>query len=274
MTQRTIQHKPSKIQALIWFLALLIIPFVYIISNKIEAYYYNNSQCAEPRRREWSSFNVPIPPAYSVHGLDVSHYQCQIDWAGVKKMNVQGVKVDFVFLRATRGVDMLDYQFHTNWQAAKKAGILRGAYHFYFFNKNPAQQAEFFLKNVTIEKGDLPPVLDIEFDEKTDDKLLPQEDILRGIATWLIIVEKKTGVKPIIYANLDYYNRYISHKFPDYKIWIANYNNRKGVVTLPDGRMWSFWQTHTQARCNGISEPADFNVFSGTQQQLMQLTKQ
>ncbi len=274
MTKRTIQHQPTKMQALIWFLALLTIPFVYVIQNKIEAFYYNSSQCAEPRRRDWKSFNIQIPPAYSVHGLDISHYQCRIDWGAVKKMNVNNVNIDFVFLRATRGVDMVDYQFDTNWKEAKKTGILRGAYHFYFFNKNPAQQAEFFLKHVTIEKGDLPPVLDIEFDEKTDDKLLPKEEILRGIATWLIIVERKTGMKPIIYANLDYYNRYISNKFPNYKIWIANYNNRKGVVALPDERKWTFWQLSTEVRCDGISEPADFNLFSGTKQELMLLTKE
>lgn len=273
MTKRTIQHYPTKLQALIWFLALLIIPFVYIVENKLEAFYYNNTQCHEPRRRDWKNFNIPIPPSFSVHGLDISHYQCQIDWDAVRKMNVGGVKVDFVFMRATRGVNMLDYQFKTNWKEAKKVGILRGAYHFYFFDKNPAQQAEFFLKHVNIEKGDLPPVLDVEFDEKTDDKLLPKEDILRGIKTWLDIVEAKTGVKPIIYANLDYYGRYISYRFPDHKIWIANYNNTKGNLTLPDSRKWSFWQLSTKARCNGISEPADFNVFSGNMEELRQLTK-
>ncbi len=273
MTKRTIQHYPTKLQALIWFLALLIIPFVYIVENSLEAFYYNSTQCNEPRRRDWKNYNIPIPMSYTVHGLDISHYQCQIDWNAVRKMNVGGVKVDFVFMRATRGINMVDYQFKTNWKEAKKVGILRGAYHFYFFDKNPAQQAEFFLKHVNIEKGDLPPVLDVEFDEKTDDKLLPKEDILRGIKTWLTIVEHKTGVKPIIYANLDYYGRYISYRFPEHKIWIANYNNTKGNLTLPDNRKWSFWQLNTQARCNGISEPADFNVFSGNMEELRQLTK-
>ena len=272
MTKRTIQHVPTKWQAFIWFLALLIIPFAYVFRNGIESYLYDKSQCAEPRRRQWKSYSIPISPGYSVHGLDISHYQCDIDWEEVKKMNENGIRIQFAFIRATRGFTTLDYKFNDNWKGAKSVGILRGAYHFYFFNQDPIQQAQFFLKNVSVKTGDLPPVLDIEFDEKTDDKLLPKDQILRGIATWLTYVEQETGVKPIIYTNLDYYKRYINGIFPDYKIWIANYNNPRGVK-LPDGKEWSFWQMSSKVRCNGISELADFNVFNGSRMDLEKLLK-
>ena len=61
MTKRTIQHKPSKIQAFIWLLALVMIPFVYVFENGIAAIFYNKTHCNEPRRREWRSFSIPIP---------------------------------------------------------------------------------------------------------------------------------------------------------------------------------------------------------------------
>lgn len=272
MTKRTIQHVPTKWQALIWFIALLIIPFAYLFRNGIEAFLYDKSQCAEPRKRQWRSYNIPISPGYSVHGLDVSHYQCDIEWDEVKKMNENGIRIQFAFIRATRGISTLDFKFKDNWNGAKKVGILRGAYHFFFFNLDAAQQARHFLNNVEIEKGDLPAVLDIEFDETTDDKLLSKDAVLRSIATWLRIVEDETGVKPIIYTNLDYYKRYLNGLFPDYKIWIANYNNPRGV-RLPDGKMWAFWQMSSKVRCNGISEPADFNVFNGSRQDLEKLLK-
>jgi lysozyme len=273
MTKRTIQHKPSKVQAFIWLLALLMIPFVYVFENGIASFFFKKTQCQEPRRREWRSYAVPIPPGYSVHGLDISHYSCDIDWNGVKTMNENGINVDFVFMRATKGVNMVDYQLEQNWEGAKSANILRGVYHFYRFDLDPAQQAEFFLKSVTIEKGDLPPVLDIENDKNTDDAKLSKDVIRQGIAIWLIIVEKRTGIKPLIYCNLDYYKRYIKDKFPDYKIWIANYDNNKNVK-LPDGRPWHFWQTSESARSRGISEKIDFNVFNGTIEQLYALCKQ
>lgn len=272
MTKRTIQHAPTKWQALIWFVVLIIIPFAYLFRNGVEAFIYDKAQCAEPRKRQWKSYNIPISPGYSVHGLDVSHYQCDIDWEEVKKMNENGIRIQFAFIRATRGTGTMDFKFKDNWKGAKAAGILRGAYHFFFFNQDAAQQAQHFLRSVKVESGDLPPVLDIEFDEVTDDKLLPKEAILRSIDTWLRIVERETGVKPIIYTNLDYYKRYLNGLFPDYKIWIANYNNPKGV-RLPDGKMWTFWQMSSKVRCNGISEPADFNVFNGNRTDLDALVK-
>ena len=273
MTKRTVQHKPSKIQAFFWLLALLMIPFVYLFENGIEAFLYKKTQCTEPRRRDWGSFSIPIPAGYSVHGLDISHYSCDIDWAAVKQMNENGVTVDFIFMRGTKGLDMVDYLLHDNWDGAKSAGILRGAYHFYRFDLDPERQAEYFLKNVKIEIGDLPPVLDIENDKNTDDARMSKDKIQRGIAEWLVAVESKTGIKPIIYTNLDYYKRYISGKFPNYKIWIAKYKNNKSVK-LPDARQWHFWQTSEEARCNGISEKMDFNVFNGSYEQLRALCKQ
>jgi lysozyme len=273
MTKRTIQHKPSKVQAFIWLLALLMIPFIYVFENGIASLLYRKSNCREPRQRAWRSFDVPIPVGYSVHGLDISHYSCDIDWDGVKKMNENGVKVDFVFMRATKGLDLVDFQLKQNWEGAKSVDILRGVYHFYRFDLDPAKQAEFFLKNTDIETGDLPPVLDIEDDKTTDDKRLQKADILKSIAIWLFLVERQTGIKPLIYCNLDYYKRYIKEKFPNHKVWIARYENNKNVK-LPDGRQWLFWQTSENARCKGIPEKIDFNVFNGTIEQLKGVCKQ
>ncbi len=272
MSKRTVEHKPTSRQALLWLILLLFLPFTYTFRHKIEAFFYKKSQCQEPRRRTWRSYAVPLPVGYGAYGIDVSHYSCNIDWAGVAEMNERGVKVNFAFMRATRGTDFLDFQFSENWEGAKSARILRGCYHFFKFGENPYDQAAFFLKNVSFEKGDLPPVLDIENDKETDDAAMSQEKIQENIAIWLITVERATGLKPIIYANLDYYKRYISGKFPNHKIWIAHYDSQKNV-RLPDGRIWSFWQTSDKARCNGISEKIDFNVFNGSEAELWGLVK-
>lgn len=272
MSKREITHAPSRRQALFWLLLLIVVPFIFLLKNKIAGYFYNRTQCEEPRRREWQNFAVPIPPGYSVHGIDVSHYSCDIDWAGVKEMNTSGVTVDFVYMRATRGTELVDYQFDKNWENVKKAGLLRGAYHFFYFAEDPIAQAAFFLDNVKIESGDLPPVLDLEDDRHVDDKKIDKEKILKNIETWLRIIENKTGVKPMIYANLDYYKRYIAGpRFQSYPIWIAGYNMRS--VKLPDNRQWWFWQTSESARVNGISEKVDFNVFSGNEWQLKAICK-
>jgi lysozyme len=273
MAQPEIKHKPTRRQATLWIIILLIIPFGYLLKNQIVKLWYGQMKCEEPRRREWKHFETPIPPGYAVHGIDVSDYSCKIDWSEVKKMNSNGVKVRFAFMRATRGTNELDLQLTENWEGAKEAKIPRGAYHFYKYSHDPIAQAHYFLKNVTIESGDLPAVLDIENDKNTNDSDLPKTDVVRGISAWLAIVEQQTGIKPIIYTNLDYYKRYIAYNFPNYKIWIANYNNMRGVK-LPDGKKWSIWQTGDKARCNGISEKIDFNIFNGSLDDLKAFCKQ
>ncbi len=273
MTKQLTPHTPRQPQALFWLLVLLLIPFLFHFRMKIQSFFYEKKQCSDAsRQHNWQSFDVAIPPGYAVHGIDVSHYSCTIDWEEVKKMNQNGVRVDFAYMRATRGLHLVDYQFEKNWETAGEAKILRGAYHFFTFRDNAVAQAEFFLENVLIDKGDLPPVLDIENDKDMDDRKLKKADILRGIRDWLHIVERKTGMRPMIYTNLDYYKRYIEGNFNPYPIWVASYKS-KGNVVLPDKRPWFFWQFSEKARCNGISEPIDLNVFAGTMAQLKLLTK-
>lgn len=272
MTKQVTPHSPKQPQALFWLLVLIIVPFLFYFRTKIQSFFYEKKQCSESRRHNWRSFDVAIPPGYSVHGIDVSHYSCSIDWEEVKKMNQNGVRVDFAYMRATRGLDLLDYEFSENWETAREANILRGAYHFFTFRDNPVEQAQFFLEHALIDKGDLPPVLDIEDDKKSDDRRLDKAIILRSIADWLKFVERQTGMRPMIYTNLDYYKRYIQGNFDAYPIWVASYKS-KGNVTLPDKRPWFFWQFSEKARCNGISEPIDLNVFAGTIEQLRLLCK-
>jgi len=59
-------------------------------------------------------------------GIDVSHFQGEIDWSTVKAAGI-----DFAFIKATDGVAEIDPRFVENWQGAGQANIARGAYHFF-----------------------------------------------------------------------------------------------------------------------------------------------
>ena len=95
---------------------------------------------------------------YKVQGVDVSRYQRTVNW---KQLQQEG-NVKFAFIKATEGSRYKDPYFDSNWEAAQKAGVLRGAYHFYRANKSARWQAQHFIQTVPLQKGDLPPVLDIE----------------------------------------------------------------------------------------------------------------
>jgi lysozyme len=193
---------------------------------------------------------------YEVHGIDVSHYQSHIDWA-----IVAGQALDFAFVKATEGATLADTLFCQNWEQMKQAGLVRGAYHFYRPRIAARTQAENFTSLVELEFGDLPPVLDVEILDGAD-----KIQLITGMRTWLFLVELKYQVKPIIYTNLKFYNKYLAGQFDEYPLWIARYNRREPVLAC--GRPWDFWQYGNRGRLAGIEGYVDFNVFRGSRSAL------
>ena len=68
----------------------------------------------------YTAFGIEIPVAYSIHGIDVSKYQDQIDWGSVKDMKVGDVQMSFAFIKATEGLGNEDNYFKRNWKKAKE----------------------------------------------------------------------------------------------------------------------------------------------------------
>lgn len=189
--------------------------------------------------------------AFEVHGIDVSHYQGRIDWQAVEDQNIH-----FAFVKATEGGDYRDSIFCHNWEAMKKHGIKRGAYHFFRPNSPVDLQIANFIDNVKLERGDMPPVLDVEtYDGAT------KAQIIAGMRKWLYEIEINYNVKPIIYTNLKFFNKNLAGQFKDYPLWIARYNDRE--PRLADSREWDFWQYGNKGKLDGIDGYVDFNVFKG-----------
>ena len=209
-----------------------------------------------PNYRTYKSFHIRIPRKYTVHGIDVSYAQGKIDWQMVKAMEEDSVHITFAFIKATEGLLKVDPYFQRNWREAPKAGILCGAYHYFRPEKSGKWQARFFLQNVKYEKGDLPPVVDIE----ELDGMQPVK-MRAELAGFLTFIENKTHTRPIIYSGLSFYNDYLAGYFDDYKLWIAHYDQPELNVTVNTN--WAFWQHSQQARVNGINHVVDFDAFKG-----------
>lgn len=200
---------------------------------------------------------------FEVHGIDVSHYQRQIDWPLVAAQDIH-----FAFVKATEGETLRDSLFSRNWRAAKDAGLKRGAYHFFRPAAAPENQAKNFLEAHVFETGDLLPVLDIEVTDAVNASTLRKR-----AATWLRIVEKACGAKPIIYTNQKFFNQYLAGHFEGYPVWIARYNPFLKPRLQKDSD-WHFWQYGNQGKLKGIDGPVDFNVFNGSLQDLERFTLQ
>jgi lysozyme len=196
-------------------------------------------------------------------GIDVSEYQGKINWSYVDTLEKK-YPLHYVFIRATVGKDRKDYQFKRNWLGAKENEMIRGAYHYYRPNENSLEQAELFIKTVSLQKGDLPPVLDIE-------KLPKNQSIANlklGLKRWLQAVESHYGVKPIIYTGEHYYDDFLKEEFSDYLFWIANYNLYREEIAED----WLFWQFTEKASIPGIKGNVDVNIYNGDLQQLRFIT--
>lgn len=200
-----------------------------------------------------------------VVGIDVSQYQGQIQWNKVR--TIEGAfPIEFIFIRATAGKDKVDSQFARNWKESKNNKMLRGAYHFYRPNENSGAQAALFIRTVTLQKGDLPPILDIESLPKNQ----PMDSLKAGLRRWLTKVDQHYGIKPIIYTNERYYEDFLQDDFSDFQFWIANYNFF--AETMQDD--WLFWQFTEKASILGIEGNVDVNLYNGTPKMLNYLTKQ
>jgi lysozyme len=211
----------------------------------------------------YPAFGISIPENYVIHGIDVSKYQQTISWDAVKEMKVKDIQLGFVFIKATEGIINTDPQFKRNWKKSKQAGMVRGAYHFFLAPKDGREQAENFISAVDLEKGDLPPVVDIEQTYGVNTILLKKE-----LKEWLDVVEYYYGVKPVIYTNVDFYSRYLGKEFNSYPLWAAHYYQYN---TPRIERNWDFWQHSEEGRVNGILSKVDFNVFNGDSLQFRNL---
>ena len=208
--------------------------------------------------------DAEYPEGYEIHGIDISHYQGKIDWEQLKNAMIKGCPVRFVIIKSTEGSSRLDENFRENFNQARDFGFIRGVYHFWSNKSTAREQAYYFLDQVHLTDGDLPPVLDIE--HKPADKIVG--DFHLDVLTWLHIVEDKYHAKPIIYTYYKFKEQYLSAPvFDDYPYWIAHYY----VDKVQYKGKWKFWQHTDVGKLPGIKGYVDFNIYNGSYYELKQL---
>ena len=217
-----------------------------------------------------------------IYGIDIARYQhgrgrrpvpilwdkLHITSIGKKgSHNVRGTAdypVSFIYIKSTEGTSVRNKFYVNDYAQARKHGIRAGAYHFFSVKSSGAAQAKHFIQNTLFREGDLPPVLDIEPTDAQIRYMGGPEAMFSHIRTWLRDVERRAKVKPILYVNQMFVNKYLSAQPDlkrDYRIWIARYSEYK-----PDLRL-TYWQLCPDGRVAGIKGDVDINVFNGYQRQ-------
>ena len=198
-----------------------------------------------------------------VCGIDVSHFQGQIDWE-----KVAGSGVKFAFIKATDGAAGTDARFDANWREAKAAGVRSGAYHFFRAEQDAEQQARLFVRKLNDDWGELPAVLDFE--------VLGQataEQAIDGAVRWMELVEAASGKRPMLYTGPSFWKAQAkdSAAFCDYPLWIAHYTSGAHPSLPAAWKQWTFWQHSEQGSVPGITGPVDLDRFYGNAMELAAL---
>ncbi|WP_082609744.1 GH25 family lysozyme [Bosea sp. Root381] len=197
----------------------------------------------------------------TIHGIDVSRWQGEIDWARVKDAGTR-----FAFIKATEGGDHLDPNFRRNWAEAKRHGVARGAYHFVWWCRPARDQVRWMKRHIPRDRDALPPVLDVEWQNGSQcTRKVSREDALEKMRIMLAALEEHTGKKPIIYTDINFHEDILEGEFNNYPYWLRStaaplkhrYNRTK----------WEFWQFTTTGRVPGITGDVDRNAFYGTERE-------
>lgn len=183
--------------------------------------------------------------------VDISHWNGNIDFNALKK------DVDGVIMKLSQGSTVFDSMFDTYYQKATAAGLRVGAYVFMSANTQRTAESEavFAMKCLNGRPLPLGLWLDVE-----DDKIRKVSNFDDNCVTELTIW-KNHGYNVGIYANLNWYNNYLTDRLRRYPIWIARYSPNDGSYnpsSKPDIDPY-MWQYTSKGKVAGIKGDVDLD---------------
>lgn len=186
-----------------------------------------------------------------LRGIDVSHYQGEIDWNKVKG------QIDYAILSVGYGDDITnqdDKQFHKNAKECTRLGIPFGVY-IYSYATSISQaksEADHVLRLIKGYKLDYPVYYDLE-DAGTTGKC--SNKFIADVAEVFCNAIEKDGYWAGIYANTSWFNNKLTDsRFNNWVKWVAQYSSDctyKGKYDM--------WQYASDGKVDGISGNVDMN---------------
>jgi glucan-binding YG repeat protein/GH25 family lysozyme M1 (1,4-beta-N-acetylmuramidase) len=181
-------------------------------------------------------------------GIDISHYDGDIDFKKVKAAGIQ-----FVYMKATEGTTYTDPFLETYYSGAKSAGLKIGFYHFLVGTSSPELQAQNFYNNIKNKQSDLKPVLDVE---------TSGFDVMDYTMRFINEFKKLSNMDVCIYTYSDFIDN-LDNRLAKYPLWEANYYTN--FSNLPSNNIWSsrVGQQYTdQGTVDGINGNVDLDQFT------------
>lgn len=196
----------------------------------------------------------PVP----IKGIDVSHWQQNINWNKVKTAGV-----GFCYIKSSEGNTRREAEALKQGPAAKSVGIPIGYYHFSSLNDpnvvNDADQEaiSFDAAMRLLPSYDLIPVLDIE----TNKSNLSPDLVQRWITEFRTKLASLGHRELMIYSYTPFIEQYLPahHPFGDMPLWLAQYRDID-YPKMPHGwTSYTVWQYSASGTVSGISGNVDLN---------------
>lgn len=196
-----------------------------------------------------------------MYGIDlVVDPRSPVDWPRVRTSGRT-----FAYVRAGYGTSV-DAGFTAAWHAMRQVGMLRGAWQVLRHDEDPVDQATQFLKVVELQRGDLPPMIDLERMATSSPAI-----VLDRLRTWLYVVESELEarhgceLKPLIRTSSRAWPvRKEPCALPDYALWIIDAQHFEPTLPACWGASeWTFHQYSPGARgIPGVSAPVSLSRFN------------
>ena len=178
-------------------------------------------------------------------GIDISSYQCNIDFNKVKN---SGIEV--AYIKATEGVTYTSTLMKSQYSGAKAAGIKIGFYHYLRAN-NPILEAKHFLGAVERLSSDCKYVIDVE--ELLGQTITKISSNVKLFTDYLLL----NGKQVCIYTGDDFYINSLNSSIKNIPLWVAHYGVLKSIAKKYIGFQYS-----NSGRVDGINGLVDLNEFT------------
>ena len=194
------------------------------------------------------------PNGESYSGIDVSVWQGQIDFDAVSESGTE-----FVYIRAGWG-NNADSNFETNYLNIQSTNLKYGFY--YYVTALSVEQAQLqateFAKLISGKNFSARPVMDYE-----QFGTLDRIEINEVAQAFLEKLEALTGIKPMIYTDINRAQTLWDESLSAYPVWLADYSCGD---TPYDAGIWESYcgfQFSDIGNISGISGNVDLDFFYG-----------
>lgn len=191
-----------------------------------------------------------------VLGLDVSHWQNNVDWQALWD---EGYR--FVFIKVSQGYNHEDSRWLEHYHAARAMGFIVGAYHWFSPSINGIAQAGWFYSVIKDVEWDLPPVLDVE--EKSS---LSTATYAARVRACINEIRDLWQRQPMIYTSASKWKYTGNMTIADVYWWVAHWTTRSSPTLPANCPGWTVWQF--------ACDKYDRNRFNGTYNDLLEFINQ